>query len=163
MDAPRAERQPLRRAVSCGGVLFRYAYDGVLEFLLVGRRRPPLWALPKGTPKMDETIEQTALREVEEETGVRGRIVAPLGTITYTFRAPRRPASVTGGTRYEKTVHHFLMQPVAGDPALHDAEYDFARWVPIGDALALLSHDNERTILRRAIEVVSQSVPSPKS
>jgi 8-oxo-dGTP pyrophosphatase MutT (NUDIX family) len=150
------------RLVSSGGVLYRYAYDGVLEFLLVGRRQPPLWALPKGKPREGETMEETALREVEEETGVLGQIVAPLGTISYSFRTPprrvvlpsRRREEGQAGTRFHKTVYHFLLRPVAGDTALHDAEYDFARWLPAAEALSLVSHENERAVLRRALDLL---------
>jgi 8-oxo-dGTP pyrophosphatase MutT (NUDIX family) len=152
-----------RRLLSGGGVLYRYAYDDVLEFLLVGRRQPPLWALPKGTPQEGESIQETAVREVEEETGVSGRIVADLGTISYSFRTPprgisvharRKDAGALPNTRFHKTVHHFLLRPVAGDPALHDAEYDFARWLPAAEALQLVSHENERTVLRRALALL---------
>jgi 8-oxo-dGTP pyrophosphatase MutT (NUDIX family) len=151
-------------------VLFRYAYDGGLEFLLVGRRQPPLWALPKGTPHEGETIEQTALREVEEETGILGQIVAPLGNISYSFRTPPRGSALHSrrhddqaapNTRFYKTVHHFLLRPVAGDTALHDAEYDVARWLPAADALDLVSHENERAILRRALTLLGHSASAP--
>lgn len=169
MEPPADELGTARRLVSCGGVLYRYAHDDVLEFLLVGRRRPLLWALPKGTPRDGETIEQTALREIAEETGVLGQIVAPLGSISYTFRTPprgvvlpwrgergrgdqARPA--TPNTRFHKTVYHFLLRPVAGDTALHDAEYDFARWLSTADALDMVSHENERAILRRALALL---------
>ncbi|HEX2186674.1 MAG TPA: NUDIX domain-containing protein [Chloroflexota bacterium] len=153
----------LRKLVSSGGVLYRYWYDGTLEFLLVGRRQPPLWALPKGTPRRGETLEETALREVEEETGVRGRIVASLGSITYSFTTPPRAAGKGGNglVRYQKTVHHFLLRPVAGDPALHDSEYDFARWLPAAAALARLSHENERTVLRRAMRLLRRTSGDP--
>lgn len=167
MEQPTHDLEAARQLVSSGGVLHRYAYDGVLEFLLVGRRQPLLWALPKGTPLAGETMEQTALREVAEETGVLGQIVAPLGTITYSFRTPPRGVVVPGRrrgreheddgpphTRFHKTVHHFLLRPVAGDTALHDAEYDFARWVPAADALSLVSHENERAVLRRALALL---------
>jgi len=163
VDRARHDPGTARRLLSCGGVLYRYAYDDVLEFLLVGRRQPPLWALPKGTPVEGESIQETAVREVEEETGVSGEIVADLGTISYTFRTPprgialparRKDVDALPNTRFHKTVHHFLLRPVAGDPALHDAEYDFARWLPAADALQLVSHENERTVLRRALTLL---------
>jgi 8-oxo-dGTP pyrophosphatase MutT (NUDIX family) len=163
VERPQHDRGTARRLLSSGGVLYRYAYDGVLEFLLVGRRQPALWALPKGTPVEGESIQQTAVREVEEETGVSGEIVADLGTISYTFRTPprgialparRKDVDAQPNTRFHKTVHHFLLRPVAGDPALHDAEYDFARWLPAAEALQLVSHENERTVLRRALALL---------
>ena len=130
--------------VSCGGVVYRECSDGSLQFLLVGRRTPRLWALPKGTPEPGETHEQTAVREVAEETGIQPAIVASIGAIHYSFDA-------AGGRRFYKTVHHYLMQPVGGDPSLHDSEYDEVRWVDAQRALRLLTHENERTVLRRAL------------
>jgi 8-oxo-dGTP pyrophosphatase MutT (NUDIX family) len=173
VERPIDDPAEARRLVSCGGVLYHYAYDGVLEFLLVGRRQPALWALPKGTPLDGETYEQTAVREVAEETGVLGQIVAPLGSISYSFRTPprgvthpgrppgRRPAVTSPNTRFHKTVHHFLLRPVAGDTALHDTEYDFARWLAAADALQRVSHENERAVLRRALALLGHAQERP--
>ena len=99
---------PLRnaRATSAGGVVHR-AVDGHREILLVHRRTPRLWALPKGTPDAGETILETALREVREETGIEVEAEEPLGAITYFFVRER--------TRFHKTVHFFLMRPVGGE------------------------------------------------
>lgn len=133
---------------SFGGVLFRLL-DGNLQVLLVGRQQPPVWGLPKGAPHNHETPEETALREVEEETGVRGRIVDRVGDISYWFVAPgsrrRRPH------RYHKTVHYFLMEATGGDPELHDLEYDEVAWFDADEAAAKLTYENERRLLRQAL------------
>ena len=100
------------------------------------------WTLPKGTPDQGETVEQTALREVEEETGLTVRIVEPVGSIHYSF--------VERGTRIDKTVHHFLMVPTGGSLAGHDREFDEVRWVPLTEAAHLLSYETEREIVERA-------------
>ena len=94
----------VEQAVSAGGVVFRHGEAGV-EFVLCGRVHENLWALPKGTPEAGETIEQTARREVTEETGLGVTIVGDLGSIEYVFARPAQ------GVRFEKTVHHFLMKP----------------------------------------------------
>jgi 8-oxo-dGTP pyrophosphatase MutT (NUDIX family) len=100
----------LRRAVatSAGGVVVRAVADR--PSLVVGMRRRGrdgvTWTLPKGTPDAGETIEETALREVGEETGLKVRIVAPLPSIEYEFVQDRR--------RIHKTVHYFLMEPTGG-------------------------------------------------
>ena len=174
-DAPERDRPQEIPVVSCGGVVYRLR-NGQVEVLLVGRSRAGLWALPKGTPEPGETHEQTALREVQEETGVRGTIVRPIGEIRYTFDVPARVAArraaLTAGNeahvvsaapergrrRFVKTVHHFLMEPVGGDPALHDAEYDVVRWAPAGEALRLLTYPNEQIILRQALDLVSDQI-----
>lgn len=100
------------------------------------------WTLPKGTPDPGETIEETALREVAEETGLEVRIVAPLPSIEYAF--------VQDGTRIHKTVHYFLMEPTGGDLARHDAEFERVRWVAFAEADALLSFITERELVATA-------------
>ena len=117
--------------------------DGRIEILLVHRRSPVLWALPKGTPDSGETIDETALRETREETGIEVEIEASLGSIRYFF--------VRGTTRFHKTVHFFLMRPVGGALDLHDGEFDEVRWVPVGETLALLNHATERSVVERAV------------
>lgn len=134
------------RATSAGGVVHRLA-DGRLELLLVHRRAPHLWALPKGTPDVGETIEETARREMREETGIEVEIEAPLRSIRYFF--------VRGRTRFHKTVHFFLMRPVGGAIEDHDAEFDEVRWVPAEEAVALLTHATERSVVEEAIELLT--------
>jgi 8-oxo-dGTP pyrophosphatase MutT (NUDIX family) len=120
------------------------------EVLLCGRSSDRLWALPKGTPEPDETIEQTALREVREETGVEVEPDGVIGEVKYWFSRPQ------DGVRYYKTVHHFLLRPVGGDPSLHDHEFDEVRWFPVHEALRLLTYRNEAKILRQALELVDE-------
>ena len=100
------------------------------------------WTLPKGTPSPGETTEQTALREVAEETGLEVRIVGPLPSIEYAF--------TQDGTRIRKTVHYFLMAPTGGDLSRHDHEFQTVRWVPFAEAGALLSFQTERDLVATA-------------
>ena len=97
------------------------------------------WTLPKGTPDPGETIEQTALREVAEETGLDVRIVEPVGSIEYDFVQDRR--------RIHKTVHYFLMEPVGGDLARHDREFERVRWIGFDEAPGLLTFPTERELV----------------
>lgn len=97
------------------------------------------WTLPKGTPEPGETLEQTAVREVTEETGLEVRIVEPLAAIEYDF--------VQDGTRIHKTVHYFLMEVVGGNLSRHDAEFERVRWVPFDEADGLLSFATERELV----------------
>ena len=135
------------RATSAGGVVHR-TLDGQTEILLVHRRSPVLWALPKGTPDAGETLEETALRETREETGIEVEIVAPLSAIRYFF--------VRGSTRFHKTVHFFLMRPIGGALELHDGEFDEVRWVPVTEALALMNHATERSVVERAVALLER-------
>ncbi len=136
-------------ATSAGGIVIRF--DQGIPHLIVGRRRRErdgvTWTLPKGTPVPGETTEQTALREVAEETGLEVRITGALDSIEYRF--------VQSGVRIHKTVRYFLMEPTGGDLARHDHEFEEVRWVPLHDAPGLLTFDTERALVSRALELLS--------
>jgi 8-oxo-dGTP pyrophosphatase MutT (NUDIX family) len=132
------------RATSAGGVVVRT--QGDQRQLVLGRRTSErervTWSLPKGTPSGDETIDQTALREVSEETGLRVRIVAPLGEIHYWF--------VRRGVRFAKTVHYYLMESTGGDLADHDHEFEAVEWIDFEDLPRLDLFPTERDLIGRA-------------
>lgn len=145
MSTPRPRaRRPMRArtAAAAGGVVLR-ASDHGNEVLLVGRTSDGSWVFPKGTPSAGETIEETALREVREETGLLVRILRPLGDMEYWFAA--------GGERVHKLVTFFVMEAIGGDLSLHDHEYDLVRWVSVGEARQMLTFDTYRDVLDRAI------------
>lgn len=133
---------PIKDAVSAGGVVWRRDGNGEVEVVLCGRTADKVWGLPKGTPDDGESIEETALREVREETGLQVKAGPELGAIEYWF--------TSGGVRYHKFVHHWLMEPIGGDVADHDHEFDAVEWVPLRDALRMLTYNNERKMLREA-------------
>ena len=112
-----------------------------------GDRRGGTWTLPKGTPDAGETIEETAIREVREETGLEARIIGPLPSINYRF--------MQDGTRIDKTVHYWLMEPVGGDLSRHDREFERVRWVSFDEAPAILTFETERSLVATAREVLS--------
>jgi 8-oxo-dGTP pyrophosphatase MutT (NUDIX family) len=140
----------LRRATatSAGGIVVR-SISGV-PHIVAGRRRRERdgssWTLPKGTPVPAETLEETALREVTEETGLEVRIVAPIDHIEYDF--------VQGGARIHKTVHFWLMEPVGGDLSRHDHEFVEVRWVSLVDAQGLLTFETERGLVEQAARMI---------
>jgi 8-oxo-dGTP pyrophosphatase MutT (NUDIX family) len=123
---------------------------GQTQILLVHRRSPVLWALPKGTPDAGETLAETALRETREETGIEVEIEAELTAIRYFF--------VRGSIRFHKTVHFFLMRPIGGALELHDGEFDEVRWVPVSEALALMNHGTERSVVDRAVAMLERGI-----
>ncbi|MHB8890917.1 MAG: NUDIX hydrolase [Candidatus Limnocylindrales bacterium] len=131
-------------ATSAGGIVIRF--DGAAPQLVVGRRRRErdgvTWTLPKGTPHAGETTEETALREVTEESGLEVGIIRPFDSIAYTF--------VQGRTRIHKIVHYFLMVPTGGDLAHHDHEFDEVRWIGFDEAAMMLTFDTERALVARA-------------
>jgi 8-oxo-dGTP pyrophosphatase MutT (NUDIX family) len=143
----RASRyRPVRDAVSAGGVVYRRSgeHGDHIEIVLVARPKQNLWALPKGTPESGETTEETAIREVAEETGLEVRIEREIGSISYWY------AIAQEGVRVHKVVHHFLMQATGGDVSLHDHEYDVADWFDIHEALSRMSYPNECHIVEQA-------------
>ena len=159
------ERYQTIRAFSAGGVVFRLHSDGVqkekdiadgredaqysnmsIEVVLVGRSHSGVWALPKGTPEAGETFEQVAVREVQEETGLKVRLITYIGNITYSF--------VHDNIRFQKQVRHFLFEAIGGDTSLHDAEYDRVEWFSIPEALRRLTYQNEINILSQAEDIL---------
>ncbi len=149
MPSTRARRHSrTRSATAAGGVVVRGAADD-LEVVIAGRNSDDTWVFPKGTPDDGETTEQTALREVREETGLDVAIVRPIGTVEYWFAVP--------GERVHKLVHFFLMRPIGGDLSRHDHEYDEIRWVSVAEARRLLSFDTYRDILDRAVEAAQEA------
>ncbi len=140
-----------RDEVSAGGVVCRRGEAGV-EVALIATHGGERWALPKGLVRKDEALEEAALREVREETGLDAEIVAPLEPIDYWFWWPRGGRKV----RHHKVVHYYLMAFRGGDLADHDDEVDDARWFPLEDAIAHASYENERNVLRQAAGLVDQ-------
>ena len=142
------------RATSAGGVIHRSSGD-LIEVVLVHRRKPGLWALPKGTPDSGETLEETALREAREESGLQVEIEEPLRAISYVF--------VRRNVRFHKTVHFFLMRPVGGALEEHDAEFDEVRWIQLEEARELLSYPTEKLVLERAAEILHARAGSARA
>jgi 8-oxo-dGTP pyrophosphatase MutT (NUDIX family) len=123
--------------------------------VLAGRLRQDgemVWSIPKGLVEVGESLRQAALREVQEETGIRAEIEAELGDIRYVYTAyGSRPS----GGRISKQVHFFLMRAVGGRFADRDDEMDAVKWVVIENAEATMTYENERVLLRRARSLIA--------
>lgn len=135
-------------AVSSGGVVIRREGPRV-EVALVGNSLRETWYLPKGGLAKGETIEDAAIREVVEETGLQVRLVKPIRAIEYWFNAR--------GARIHKTVHYFLMETTGGDFSLRDAENDRAEWFELDEALRAMSYANETEVVREATAELTRS------
>lgn len=133
--------------VSSGGVIFRKR-DDKIEVALVAVKDGKVWCLPKGLIEKGEDEKETAVREVMEETGLRGRIVDKIGDISYWYYIK------DDGARCKKTVHFYLLEFLSGDTENHSWEVDRAEWFEIDEALRLLSYKGEREILKKAKEMV---------
>ena len=113
-------------------------------------KEPGVWALPKGLIGRDEKPEETALREVAEETGARSRLVGKLGDVRYVY--------TWGGERIFKVVSFYLLRYSRGrlgDLAPETAhEVAEARWLPLEEAPRLLAYGGEREMAAKAVEAV---------
>jgi 8-oxo-dGTP diphosphatase len=144
-------KTPVEKQVSSGGVAYRIGADGV-EVALVyvrfrGRER---WQLPKGLVDEGESPEQTALREIREETGLETELLAPIDVIEYWYAGHKKGRRV----RFHKFVHFFLCEYRSGDVTNHDREVLEARWIPIDEAATVLAFKNEREMVIRAREMI---------
>lgn len=131
---------------SAGGVVLR---DGQVVVIVPRRRAADgsrVLGLPKGHPHDGETPEQTAVREIREETGVIARALADLGEISYSFRG-------SAGVSVAKRVRFFLFEYVAGDVADHDDEVEEAFWMAGAQARSTLTYEGERAIVGRALSI----------
>jgi len=144
-------RPPVVRAFSAGGLVYRTRGD-VVQVCLGARRRAQdgalVWSMPKGHVEPGEHMVDAAVREVREETGLLATVeLPPLGDVTYWYvehdadGAPRR---------VWKRVRFFLMRFRRGRFADRDHELDDVRWVPLGDAEALVGYASERALVRTA-------------
>jgi ADP-ribose pyrophosphatase YjhB (NUDIX family) len=113
------------------------------------RRGRLLWSLPKGHLEPGETVEEAAQREIEEETGIRGRLLARLGTIDFWF--------VAEGRRVHKTVHHYLFEAAGGTLSDADAEVVEVAWVPLDEVTTRLAYADERRLLDLVPGLLSES------
>lgn len=140
--------------VSAGGLVFDHIGSGADEpsAALIARRNRQgrlLWSIPKGHIEPGESLSQAAVREVEEETGIHGRVLGPLGTIDYWF--------IASGRRVHKTVHLFLLQAAGGQLSDADVEVVEVAWVPLGQVRKRLAYDDEQRLVDRANRLLAES------
>jgi 8-oxo-dGTP pyrophosphatase MutT (NUDIX family) len=141
----------MRREFSAGGVLVRRLRGRwVMAAIRPAGREPPVWALPKGIIDQGEKPEQTALREVAEETGIDARLVTKLGDVRYVY--------TWAGERVFKVVSFYLLRYRRGRlgeiAAEQRVEVAGVRWLPLEDAPGLLAYKGEREMAERALAFV---------
>ena len=139
-------RKKTRNEHSSGGAVINTR--GETSYVaLIATRGKTRWGLPKGAVSEGETSEQAALREVQEETGLEAKIVKPLDTIEYFFRA--------GDTLIRKRVDFYLMRYVGGELKPQLSEVDDVEWVELSEAIRRASFDSERKLLESALQELS--------
>jgi 8-oxo-dGTP pyrophosphatase MutT (NUDIX family) len=130
---PNATRELAVRAA--GGIVCRPGPGGLPEIAVIHRPSQDDWTLPKGKLDGDETPEQAALREVQEETGLRCQIVRPAGCTAYIDRRGR-----------DKIVCYWIMRPLDGR-FMPGSEVDSLRWLTVDEAMDVLSYPIDRALL----------------
>jgi len=128
---------------AAGGVVWRRGDDGGVEVVLVHRPAYDDWTFPKGKHEDDETDEETARREVFEETGLSCRLGSELESIEY-----------LDGRGRPKRVRYWAMTVESSTPRTPDDEVDESRWLPADDAEAALTYERDRSVLRSLPGVV---------
>ena len=137
--------KPVQQVTSAGGVIL----NGDSRVLILHRRQEGTWVLPKGRVEPGESLRETALREVREETGLKDlRVVKEIGLVRYVFFW--RPDNVN----YRKTVHYFLMRlnGSAGDDMKLEEDFSEHSWGTVDEAMKLLTFENDRRIVRSITE-----------
>ena len=134
---------------SAGGVVFKHL-NSALRICLIARQNKgrKVWCLPKGHIEPNESLEETALREVQEETGLSGSILSPLGFITYHF------FDSPNNKKIFKKVHFFLIRHRSGNTKNHDDEVEEVRWFPLEKALEIIEYAGEKDILKKGVRKI---------
>jgi len=138
------------REISAGGVVYR-VHRGAIEVALIQVRNR--WALPKGHVEEGEAVQEAALREVLEETGIEGKSIEKLGDITYWYTNRTRENEPI---RIFKRVYFFLVRWVRGDVSNHDHEVEEVRWFPIRETLKKLAFPTERKMVQKALSILRE-------
>lgn len=153
---PRTDRRRLPRVeeTSAGGFVLdrRGATPQAALIARHDRHGRLIWSLPKGHVEEGETPQQAAVREVLEETGIHGSILASLGTIDFWFMAD--------GRRIHKTVHHFVMDAQDHELCDDDVEVEQVAWVPLDELATRLRYADERRLVPLVCEVVGSPLPT---
>lgn len=139
---------------SAGGVVFRRITNNEkhknIEILLGQHSQHHGWVFPKGIigdHKKGEKKEETALREVEEETGIRGKILKSLQPVTYWYNF--------NGEKIRKTVYYFLMEFVSGDTKNHDWEMENVEWMPKEEVMERLTYKSDKEVWKEAKRILA--------
>ena len=135
---------------SAGGIVYK-KNDGKMFILVAQHSQHHGWVFPKGIigdHHKRESKEETALREVEEETGVKGKIIEPLQPVTYWYNFE--------GEKIKKTVYYYLMEYISGNIKDHDFEMENIEWILIEEVEDKLTYKSDKEVWKKAKEILKK-------
>lgn len=129
----------MNEEICAGGVVIRG------EKFIALRRHNGVWLLPKGHVDPGETLEETSLREVEEETGLKATLGEKLGETSYSH--------TEGGRLHQKRVHWYLMESQDGEPRPEEGMFTEVRWMTAQE-ISELTFEHDRQLVRKAFSII---------
>lgn len=135
----------MKEVFSAGGVVYKYE-EGTLKILSIITKKGKVWSFPKGIIEKNESPEEAAIREIKEETGVDGEIIDEVGEVSYWF--------IHENEKYFKRVKYFLVRYTGGDINPND-EVETAQWLSPSLSLEILTYENDKEILKKALEKIN--------
>ncbi len=135
--------------VSAGGIVYKKNSD--YQWLICQHSQHKGWVFPKGLvgdKDKGESMETAALREVEEEGGVKAKIIdkKPIKTF-YQYQWQ--------GSLVKKTVYYFIMEYISGDPKNHDWEMNEAKFLPQDDILKILTYRSDKEAFEKVLDIIN--------
>lgn len=143
-----------KREFSAGGAVYKKEGGQVL-WLVCRHSGYHKWVLPKGLIDPGESAEETAVREVEEECGVKTKIIAKIPE-------PEKYVYTMNGVKIFKLVQYFLMEYVSGDIADHDWEMEAVEWLTYDEAYSRLNFHGAKTVLEKAKNLLKEKEAQPR-
>lgn len=144
----------MRFEFSAGGVVFQKKIENSkekIEILLCQHSYHHGWGFPKGLigdKKKGEGKEETALREVEEETGAKGEILEELEPVTYWYKFEDE--------KIKKTVYFYVMRYLGGDITKHDFEMENVEWVEVDNVMDRLTYKSDKEVFEKALPIIDR-------
>lgn len=141
----------MREEFSAGGIVYKKEH-GKMTILVCQHSQHHGWVFPKGfigDKIIGESKEETALREVAEETGIQGKIIRPLPPVTYWY--------AMDGEKRKKTVYYYIMAYLSGDITQHDWEMEHVEWLSPDQVLERLTYDSDKKVWQTAKELLSEN------
>jgi 8-oxo-dGTP diphosphatase len=134
---------------SSGGVIFRRS-GSQIDVALIAVKEGRIWTLPKGLVDRGEKPEETAVREVKEETGLNGRITGKIGDVSYWYFIKSENA------KCKKTVSYYLLEFTSGSTEDHDYEVEHSEWFPLDEAYDKVTYRGDKEILAKARDMIPE-------